>query len=123
MVFQCIYIHQVPWEVLKTSAGLGFQHLPRNLANFMHEKTCLIRIVLNNNLYNSIYSSVFPLMTALRYLRFLVGCFLLLTLASLALKNSDVHVGDRCATSDVDCATSVVLDLGLQRPVVGLQMV
>ena len=34
MVFQCINIRQVPWEVLKTAAfGLGFQHLPRNLAN------------------------------------------------------------------------------------------
>ena len=33
-VFQCINIHQVPWEVLKTEAfGLGFQHLPRDLAN------------------------------------------------------------------------------------------
>ena len=31
---QCINIHQVPWEVLKTaSPGLGFQHLPRDLAN------------------------------------------------------------------------------------------
>ena len=34
MVFQCINIRQVPWEVLKTEAGgLGFQHLPRDLAN------------------------------------------------------------------------------------------
>ena len=32
--FQCINIRQVPWEVLKTIAfGLGFQHLPRDLAN------------------------------------------------------------------------------------------
>ena len=31
--FQCINIRQVPWEVLKTAAfGLGFQHLPRDLA-------------------------------------------------------------------------------------------
>ena len=30
----CIKIRQVPWEVLKTEAeGLGFQHLPRDLAN------------------------------------------------------------------------------------------
>ena len=35
MVFQCINIRHVPWEVLKTSAfGLSFQHLPRDLANF-----------------------------------------------------------------------------------------
>ena len=34
MVFQCINIRQVPGEVLKTAAfGLGFQHLPRDLAN------------------------------------------------------------------------------------------
>ena len=34
MVFQCINIRQVPREVLKISAsGLGFQYLPRDLAN------------------------------------------------------------------------------------------
>ena len=34
MVFQCINIRQVLREVLKTAAsGLGFQHLPRDLAN------------------------------------------------------------------------------------------
>ena len=34
MVFECINIRQVNWEVLKTAAfGLGFQHLPRDLAN------------------------------------------------------------------------------------------
>ena len=34
MVFSCINIRQVPWEVLKTEAGgRGFQHLPRDLAN------------------------------------------------------------------------------------------
>ena len=40
MVFQCINIRQVPWEVLKTTAfGLGFQHLPRDLANVNAWKT------------------------------------------------------------------------------------
>ena len=40
MVFQCINIRQVPWEVLKTTAfGLGFQHLPRDLANVRAWKT------------------------------------------------------------------------------------
>ena len=40
MVFQCINIRQVPWEVLKTEAeGLGFQHLPRDLANVDAWKT------------------------------------------------------------------------------------
>ena len=39
MVFQCINIRQVPWQVLKTAAfGLDFQHLPRDLAVLMHEK-------------------------------------------------------------------------------------
>ena len=38
--FQCINIRQVPWEVLKTAAfGLGFQHLPRDLANVNAWKT------------------------------------------------------------------------------------
>ena len=46
MVFQCINIRKVPWEVLKTAAfGLGFQHLPQDLANLMHEKPCLIPIL------------------------------------------------------------------------------
>ena len=40
MVFQCINIRQVPREVLKTAAfGLGFQHLPRDLANINAWKT------------------------------------------------------------------------------------
>ena len=40
MLFQCIYIRQVPWEVLKTAAfDLGFQHLPRDLANVNAWKT------------------------------------------------------------------------------------
>ena len=40
MVFQCIKIRQVPWEVLKTAAfGLGFQHLPRDLENVNAWKT------------------------------------------------------------------------------------
>ena len=40
MVFQCINIRQVPWEVLKTAAfGLGNQHLPRDLANVSARKT------------------------------------------------------------------------------------
>ena len=33
-VFSCIQLRQVPREVLKAEArGLGFQHLPRDLAN------------------------------------------------------------------------------------------
>ena len=38
MIFQCINIRQVPREVLKTG-GLGFQHLPRDLANVNAWKT------------------------------------------------------------------------------------
>ena len=54
MVFQCINIRQVPWEVLKTAAfGLGFQHLPRDLANVNARKpmfdpyidTCMSKIL------------------------------------------------------------------------------
>ena len=40
MVLQCINIRQVPREVLKTLAsGLGFQHLPWDLANVNAWKT------------------------------------------------------------------------------------
>ena len=40
MVFQCINIRQIPWEVLKTAAfGLDFQHLSRDLANVNAWKT------------------------------------------------------------------------------------
>ena len=40
MVFQCINIRQVPWEVLKTAAeGRGFQHLPQDVANINAWKT------------------------------------------------------------------------------------
>ena len=40
MVFRCINIRQVPREMLKTEAsGLGFQHLPRDLANANAWKT------------------------------------------------------------------------------------
>ena len=48
MVFQCINIRQVPREVLKTAAsGLGFQHLPRDLANVNITKTCLFKCIEN----------------------------------------------------------------------------
>ena len=40
MVFQCINIRQIPREVSKTVAfGLGFRHLPRDLANVNTLKT------------------------------------------------------------------------------------
>ena len=40
MIFQCINIRQVRWEVLKTTAsGLGFQNLLRDLANVNAWKT------------------------------------------------------------------------------------
>ena len=44
--FQYINIRQVPLEVLKTAAsGLGFHHLPRDLANVNARKPCLIPIL------------------------------------------------------------------------------
>ena len=40
IIFQYINVCPVPWEMLKTSAyGLGFQHLPRDLANVNAWKT------------------------------------------------------------------------------------
>ena len=40
MVFQYINIRKVPRELLKSAAsGLGFQHLPRDLANVNAWKT------------------------------------------------------------------------------------
>ena len=46
MVLHCINIRQVPCEVLKTAAfGLGFQHLPLAWRMIMHEKPCLISIM------------------------------------------------------------------------------
>ena len=60
MVFQCINIRQVPWEVLKIAAfGLGFQHLPRDLANVNAWKTMfdpykvISKIVANDILFFS----------------------------------------------------------------------
>ena len=45
--FSCIKIRQVPREVLKTEAGgLGFQHLPRDLANVNAlQKPCSVAIL------------------------------------------------------------------------------
>ena len=51
MVFQCINIRQVPWEVLKTEAeGRGFQHLPRDLANVNVWKTMFDPYISNYSL-------------------------------------------------------------------------
>ena len=59
MFFQCINIRQVPREVLKTAAsGLGFQHLPRDLANVNAlKKTFLIPILF---LYRRISAQAYP---------------------------------------------------------------
>ena len=57
MVFQCINIRQVPLEVLKTTAfGLGFQHLPRDLANVNAWKTTF-------DPYNTKQEMSFPVMS------------------------------------------------------------
>ena len=53
MVFQCINICQVPWEVLKTAAfGLGFQHVPRDLANVNAWKTMFDPYIKSINFHN-----------------------------------------------------------------------
>ena len=51
MIFQYINVCPVPREMLKTSAyGLGFQHLPRDLANVNAWKTMFDPyIVLSDN--------------------------------------------------------------------------
>ena len=54
MVFQCINIRQVLWEVLKTAAfGLGFQHLPWDLANVNAWKTMSDPYILKSFIINS----------------------------------------------------------------------
>ena len=53
MVFQCINICQVPWEVLKTAAfGLSFQHVPRDLANVNAWKTMFDPYIKSINFHN-----------------------------------------------------------------------
>ena len=69
MVFQCINIRQVPWEVLKTAAfGLGFQHLPQDLSNVNAWKTMFdLYIVLkqfrhehdNDNIYCIFHTTIY----------------------------------------------------------------
>ena len=52
MVFQCINIRQVPWEVLKTASfGPGFQHLPRDLANVDAWKTMFDPYIMSRSNY------------------------------------------------------------------------
>ena len=55
MVFQCINIRQVPWEVLKTGLGLGFQHLPRDVANVNAWQTMFDPFI---NIYNEADASL-----------------------------------------------------------------
>ena len=50
MVFSCINIRQVPWEVLKNEAeGCGFQHLTRDLANLNALKNHVRSLLLHKN--------------------------------------------------------------------------
>ena len=54
MFFQCINIRQIPWEVLKTAAfGLGFQHLPQDLANVNAWKTMFDPYIVTHGKYLS----------------------------------------------------------------------
>ena len=60
MVFQCINIRQDPWEVLKTEAGgLGFQHLPRDVANVNAWKTMFDPYIVL--MFNLTWSTFIPL--------------------------------------------------------------
>ena len=64
MVFHYINICQVPREMLKTSAyGLGFQHLPRDLANVNAWKTMfdpyIEKMLVFQRCFNVEYWSVF----------------------------------------------------------------
>ena len=57
MIFQCINIRQVPWEVLKTAAfGLGFQYLPRDLANVNAWKTMFDPYIHRQNAHDAHYA-------------------------------------------------------------------
>ena len=69
MVFQCINIHQVPWEVLKTAAfGLGFSVFNTSHGTWrilMHEKPYLIpafdfqsRQIVSTVLHTHVYKKV-----------------------------------------------------------------
>ena len=59
MVFQCINVRQVPWEVLKTAAfGLGFQHLPRDLANVNAWKTMFDPYIEDHNYYADVHADL-----------------------------------------------------------------
>ena len=61
MFFQCINIRQVPWEVLKTAAfGLGFQHLPRDLANVNAWKTMFDPYIRTWYFYKEIKRVIMP---------------------------------------------------------------
>ena len=58
--FSCINIRQVPWEVLKTEAeGLGFQHLPRNLANVYALKNHVMSLLLHKNWKHLLHFALF----------------------------------------------------------------
>ena len=55
MVFQCINIRQVTWEVLKTAAfGLGFNTSHGTWRMLMHAKPCLIPILELRNLWRTV---------------------------------------------------------------------
>ena len=58
--FSCINICQVPWEVLKTEAGVrSFQYLPRNLANVNALKNHVRLLLLHKNWKHLLYFALF----------------------------------------------------------------
>ena len=70
MIFQYINVCPVPREMLKTSAyGLGFQHLPRDLANVNAWKTMFDPYIIKENYYQSenLYELQTPLIKVAKY--------------------------------------------------------
>ena len=112
MFFQCINIRQVPWEVLKTAAfGLGFQHLPRDLANV---NAC------KNNVW-SLYLKVEHQSTmgyagmsgVLRYISAHEHCYFRLLDVSCFKKDPSFQLLFVYTAAGVNCCVEAVIDLKL----------
>ena len=57
--YTCINICQVPWEVLKTKAGRGFQYLPRDLVNVNALKNHVWSLLLHKNWKHLLHFALF----------------------------------------------------------------
>ena len=83
-VFSCINIRQVTREVLKTEArGLGFQHLPRDLANVNALKNHVRSLLLHKNWKHLLH---FVLFLAL-------FCFAFSMMSGEAISTDNAHSG------------------------------